>query len=558
MVFFFPLFSTVVDELVIQNAAIKLEADYEECVRVLPYPQNGEVEIHVYFYSDDSGIPTGLNNAAQALFGQKGWKLRWKDLYNDAFNLLKATRIKYPSGRPNRLKASQVDEIDEIINKHLHDFCKHRNVTAVYPSFKVTNSVQTQEACIAVYVLGKGQIPLFESLIPATIGSYPVDVVNGFFVWTNDPYKPIKEAHEQQEFLQLGASIGVKGKQSSGTLGAIVKDEESGTLYALSCNHVLKDAQEKNIIHPGLDVYLNYLHFNLNDYKGEIAKVLGSSVKLPQSPTDEPPQFSVGVLKTKLETWFRELKAIKEQNLASVVPPVSAYTENQIATYEKKLEIAFHQEPRVIADYIAGVTSNIQLKMANGREHFIDVAVAKLRENEVQNLRAQRKVRIIETSHYPSGECLQATAEVNNLFKSGSATGFTKTNRLAEEVLNRRTYIRGEGRGNWIDVECIRCNETGPAQSARCDMCTPHGWLKRCLCIPDKGGQLFSCKGDSGAVIFEKHQDEPASPGFAIIFGTLDTTHHMFAIASPLQFALNGLSKEVGESCQLTLVSEFK
>lgn len=542
MFFFFPLVSAVFDELAIRNAAIKLEDDYEECVRVLPYLQNGEVEIHVYFYSDNSGIPTGLKNAAKKLAGPKGWKLKWKDLYNDAFNLLKVTPIKYSSGKPKRLEASQVDEIDEIINKHLHDFCKHRNVTAVHPSFKVTNSEETQEACIAVYVLGKGQIPLGESPIPPTIGSYPVDIVNGFFVRTNDPYKPTK-AHKQQEFLQLGASIGVKGKESSGTLGAIVEDVESGTFYALSCNHVLNDDDEKEIIHPGLDVYLNHVRYNLNNYKGEIAKVLGPSVELPQH--------------SELETMFRDLKAIREQRVASLVPPMSDYTTNLMKTYEKNLEKAFSQQPRPIAKYLVGVTSNAI--MTNGEEYFIDAAIAKLEEGEVQRVRAQSKVRIIDTPHYPSREYLQATAKVNNLFKSGSATGFTETNRLADEVYDKPTHIRGGGKaGRWIDVGCIPCNKgKKPAQSGRCEQCTPHGWFKRCLCIPDKGRKPFSGEGDSGAVIFEKHEGTLLSSGFAIIIGILDTQRHAFAIASSLQFALEELSRKVGEPCKLKLASEF-
>ena len=520
---------------------------------MLPYLQNGEVEIHVYFYSNNSGIPTGLNNAAQALFGQKGWKLKWKDLYNDAFNLLKVTPIRYSSEKPKRLEASQVDEIDEIINKHLHEFCKHRNVTAVHPSFKVTDSEEKQEACIAVYVLGKGQVPLGESPIPPSIGSYPVDIVNGFFVGTNDPYRP-KEAHEQEEFLRLGASIGVKGKQSSGTLGAIVEDVESGTLYALSCNHVLNDADEKEIIHPGLDVYLNYLRYYLNNYKGEIAKVLGSTVELPEFPDDVHEASTLNAM-------FINLKAIKEQNNASIESGASKYTKRLFRICEEKLEEAFVEPPRTIAKYLVGVTSNV--KMTNGKEHFIDVAIAKLEEGEIRTLKDEKKVRIIDTPHYPSSEYLRATAEVNFLFKSGSATGLTETNCLANEVHNRPTYIRGGGKGNWIHVRCIPCSKgSEPAQSARCELCRPHGWFKRCLCIPDKEGRPFSCEGDSGAVIFEKREDTLASSGFAVIFGKLDTSHHVFAIASPLQFALEELSRKVEnrnrEPCRLKLSSEFK
>ena len=563
MVFFFPLFFTLVDERVIWNAAITFEAEHEECVRVLPYFQNGDVEIHLYVYNDRSGIPTELKNAAQAFFGQKRWKLIWADLYNDAFNLLKITSIEYSSGKPKRLEASQVDEIDEIINKHLHVFSKHRNVTAVQPSFKVTNSVQTQEACIVVYVLGKGQIPLGESSIPDTIGSYPVDIVNGFCVRTNDPYLPT-EAHEQEEFLRLGASIGVNGKESSGSLGAIVEDVNRGTLYALSCDHVMNNADEKQIIHPGLDVYLNYLRYHLGEYKGWVERTIRPSVELPTFPDHT-------LEETELQNMFSDLKILKENYIASGIRRVSESRLNKIQLYEDKLEEAFGKRPRVIGKYLAGVRYNVKLETNSGKEHFIDAAISELNEDEVEKVKAEGEVEIIGTSHYPNGECLSATAVVNDLFKSGSATGFTRSNRLADELGNRPTYIRGQGNGRWIDVECINCSKTGPAQSqardvlSPCEQCKPERWLKRCLCIQHQGAKPFSDIGDSGAVIFEERgNEELAAPGFAIIFAELPTQYCKFAVALPLEIALEALSKEVSKlrpnsskPCQLKLASKF-
>jgi len=391
---------------------------------VLPYSQSGEVEIHLYVYNDRSGIPTELRNAAQSRFGKRGWKLVWADLFNDAFNLLKVTPLAYLSEEPKRLEKSQVDEIDEIINNHLHVFSKHRNVTAVQPSFKVTNSVQTQEPCIVVYVLGKGQIPLGESEIPCIIGSYPVDVVNGFCVRTSDPYNP-REAHEQKDFLRLGASIGVNEKLSSGTLGAIVEDVTNGTLYALSCDHVMNDAHENKIIHPGLDVYRSYLRYHLAEYRGWTGRDTADS--LPQLPDN--------CLKiAELEEIFKALKAKKGKKMTSVSP----YKLNMIQIHEGKLEEAFGKRPRVIAKYFAGVRCNVHY---SGKEHFIDAAISELNKDEVEKLKREREVAIIGTNYYPSGECLSATADVKDLFKSGSATGFTQSNLLANELGNRPTYI---------------------------------------------------------------------------------------------------------------------
>ena len=532
---------------------------------MLPYLQNGDVEIHLYIYSDRSGIPTELKNAAEAFLGQKGWKLKWRDLYNDAFNLLEVTSIEYSSGEPKRLEASKVDEIDAIIDNHLHIFSKHRNVTAVQPSFKVTNSIQTQEACIAVYVLGKGKIPLGESEIPCTIGSYPVDIINGFCVKISDQYEPT-EAHEQKEFLRLGASIGVNGKQSSGTLGAIVEDVNSGTLYALSCDHIMYDADKKEIIHPGLDVYLNYLQYHLGDYKGWVERTVGPAVELPQ--------FQDNIIEeTGLQKMFSELKTLKESYIASGIPHVSKYCLNQIQILEKKLEEAFGKRPRVIAKYSAGVRCNVNLEKSDGKQHFIDAAIAELNEDEVKELKAERDVVIIGTAHYPSGECISATTDVNlDVFKSGSTTGFTQSSLLvgASQVLP--TYIPDfwpSSNSAWIDVECINCNKRGSGQSqvqeqpGPCEHCKPLRWLKRCLCIQPQGVYSFYVKGDCGAVIFEKRKNEMPSPGFGIIFAELLSQYFKYTITLPLEIALEALSQKVSETrpknkpCQLRLSSSF-
>ena len=542
MIFFFSLCSSLVDEYVIRNATIKFEAEHEECIRVLPYLQNGEVEIYLYVYNDRLGIPTELKLAAQAFLGQKGWKLVWADLYNDAFNLLKVTSLEYSSGEPTRLDASKVNEMDEIINKHLHVFSKHRNVTAVQPSFKVTDSIQTQEACIVVYVLGKGRIPLGESAIPDTIGSYPVDIVNGFCVRTTDWYEST-EAHEQKEFLRLGASIGVNGKESSGTLGAIVEDVNTGTLYALSCDHVMNDADKKEIIHPGFDVYLNYLRYHVGEYKGWVERTIAPAVELPQFPDD---MFE----ETELQKMFSDLKTLKENYIASKIRRVSEYRLNQIQFYENKLQEAFGKRPRVIAKYSAGVRCNVRSEKSNSKEHFIDAAIAELSEDEVINLKAERDVVIIGTARYPNGECISATTGVKDVFKSGSTTGLTQSNLLAGASRILPTYIpdfRPNGNSSWIDVE----------------QCKSERWLKSCLCIQQQGAYSFSVKGDCGAVIFEKRRNQMPSPGFGIVFAELPSQYFKYTIALPLEIALEALSEKVSESrpnskpCQLRLASSF-
>lgn len=73
-------------------------------------------------------------------------------------------------GAPKGLNESQVNEIIEIISKNLH----------VLVSLKIPKSKQTEKPCVMFYILCKGVIPDSECAFPRTLGSYPVDVVDGF------------------------------------------------------------------------------------------------------------------------------------------------------------------------------------------------------------------------------------------------------------------------------------------------------------------------------------------------------------------------------------------
>ena len=106
-----------------------------------------------FVFSSKSGVPQKLKDAAQECFRGIKVKLEWFDLYSDATEILKVTPMEFPSGKPERFNE---------INKNLHVLVKHRNVTAVQASFKIINSKQTKQPCFAIYVLGKGSIPVGE------------------------------------------------------------------------------------------------------------------------------------------------------------------------------------------------------------------------------------------------------------------------------------------------------------------------------------------------------------------------------------------------------------
>jgi len=649
----------------IVTATMKFEAEHEECLRVLPYAEGDQMVVQLYVFSGESGIPESLKVAAQKCFGEMEVNLKWSDLYNDAANVLNITPIVYPSaGEPKILEASQVDEISEIISKHLHVFDKHRNITAVQASFKITESKQTENPCIAIYVLGKGYIPVGESEFPHTVGPYPVDVVDGFWYRTRDPWTP-NGAQEQSEVLCLGASIGVNGEGASGTLGAIVEDGNSGTFYALSCDHVMRhpaldeslnhakyhfdeynrakdnisepcclearvaiespqdlemfaekfkelktikeelsdcerctketlrkleehvksflEEHEKvwkitEIIHPGLNDHLNNLKYHLNEYRNWIARVVEPDcleVRFAVESLQEPEML--------LEK-FKDIKAVKEKYRNS--GRGSEQILKKITKHEKRFETGL-QPPRVVGNYIAGVSRNV--KWTDGKEYFVDAAIAKLTADEVKRLRQSEIAKMIGTAHYPSGKCSPATTQAimsaQELCKNGKTTGYTRTDRLVGASVDPPLFMKPslfQTSGNRLfDVgmpndSCQECAEGRIAQyqreeiheldfprkdykEGRAIQCE-NLWRKNCLCIVN-GKYLFADQGDSGAVIFAKRDENLSAclPGFGIVFAVHENAHKRYTIASPLEVVLNALSQEISKdkTCNFQLVSKY-
>ena len=553
------------------TTAIDFEANHKECVRVLPYFDGGHTKVHFYVFSGKSDVPQKLQDAAQECFGEMKVKLEWFDLYNDATEILKATRIEFPSGKLERLNESQIYEINEAINKNLHVLVKHRNITAVQASFKITNSKQTKRPCIAIYVLGKGSIPLGEFQFPRTLGDYDVDVVDGFWFRTgkDDPWKPEK-GQEPREVLRLGASIGVRGEKGCGTLGAIV--ESDGNFYALSCDHVMKHPQ-REIIHPAQDDYLNYLNYHLQEYAKQIQYI----IKREQRYILET-QLSFGILKEVelLNEKFQELKSIKKDHFDQQ----RAREENveEANWHERVLEKDLRTLPRVIGRYNAGISHNV--RWTDNQEYFIDAAIAQLNSEEVHSLRNSDVAEVIGTRKRPSGRCSLRVTAYGDLCKSGRTTEYTDSGHHARPGMYLRdtSYQLNARNTNLVNVVkqvslCQGCFEASGVQddltrtSPPCSYCTEDRitlrdsvWWKNCLCIDcpydPATGERFSAEGDSGAVIFEIEGDGSLL-GFGIIFARQCHSYGPCTLASPLRPALETLSRKISQNASLRLLSNY-
>ena len=483
---------------------------HKECIRVLPYEDaNCQVYVQLYVFCDKNDIPKELKAAAQEFFGETGVKLKWTNLYH------------YASNKPNivsedfkQLEVSQVNDIGDIIKRNLPVFSKHRNITAIQPSLKVTNSKQTNDPCIRVYVLGKGCFPFDESEIPNAVENCPVDIVDGFWFETSGTPKPLR-AHKQGEYLRLGASIGVKGTGNSGTLGAIVKDDD-GRFYLLSCDHVMRSVRGREIIHPAENHYSTSLKYHLIVYHNWINRIFNQRDAFQHNHPDSV-------------EYFRQLERIVDSFYSG------RYRHPKLRECEGKLRKLISEPPRTVAYFIDGICEN------RGEFH-IDAAVAKLTNEEIEALKRNGYVEIIDTEDYPDGNVTRDDSQnrIREWRKSGSTTGYTslKTNFFFSCV-----FLRKSARER-------------PSSTSRGFDLRDFEWCKKCIVLENENNNLFSYTGDSGAVVFEKSEQQlPAMPGFGIVIAKLITTSNQGAgtIAIPLRIALDQLSEKLGS--RLTLVS---
>ena len=551
--------------------AMEFEAEHRECVRVLTYTDDDHVKVKFYVFSGKSGIPETLKAAAQDCFKEVDVKLEWLDLYRDVDKILKIRPLEYPSGTRQVLNASQANEINKIISENLHVLVRHHNITAVQPSLKITNSNQTGIPCITLYVLCKGVIPDGECPFPRTLGSYSVDVVDGIWFRTDDPWTP-NGAQEPNEVLCLGASIGVQGEDAAGTLGAIVTDSKT-SYYVLSCDHVMRHGTKSEIIHPTQNDYLNYLNYNLQEYGKRIKFIINKDICYTQ-----PDQFSFENIAELegLSKKFKELQKIKETHQDD--KRATKRNLNKVEKYEEALQKGLELQPRVIAKYSFGISGNTTCD--DDQQYYIDAALAELTPEEIDRLKQNKEVELNETGDRLSGEYSSGLTPKGDLYKSGRTTGFTQTECREEpslflmdstfvvkaqnddlfDVLKRvrlcQSCKKRSGIGEQLESTIVNCASCEKDTATLCDSL----WLKNCLCIdhPSRRGypSVFATEGDSGAVLFEK-DDAKNLRAFGIIFGEHLTAYEHYALATPMKIALESLSKRFPKKTDLSLISKF-
>lgn len=348
------------------------------------------------------------------------------------------------------------------------------------------------------------------------------------------------------------------------------------TFYGLSCNHVMKHWERSEIIHPALNDHLNYLNFHLQEYGKWVKEILDPDIFYAHT-MDEVFEYPIYRDQDEMFAKFIELEQIKERYLNS--PKATARKREHITFYENAFRKGLPQ-PRVIGRYTNGVSRNVM--WTDNRQYFIDAAIAELEPQEKGRLEDSQTAEMIGAG-YPLGDIVRfGRAATRPLCKSGRTTGFTDSGRHANPAVfvNAGCYEEADTIKKLVNVLktndkiCGQCAERSGWRNlfrneniirGLCGFCifNQEGledrlWWKNCLCI-DKSGSVnsrpgFSTAGDSGAVVFERSEDDSLR-GFGIIFGKFEHSFGIYSLASPLHIALETLSRL--QDVNLALVSNY-
>ncbi|XP_053389218.1 uncharacterized protein LOC123533163, partial [Mercenaria mercenaria] len=166
--------------------------------------------------------------------------IRTVDHYNEEGKYVMHSR----KSAENRLSASQSEKIRNVIDLYADTLMQnHRYISVITGGgvrsvgFATGNEEIIPEACVVVYVLIKGKIPLDEEKIPKTLDGIPVDIREGGFQTS------VLTASDFHTNVRMGCQITSSVKPDVyGTIGGFIEHPEYG-LCGITCAHVLMNEQ---------------------------------------------------------------------------------------------------------------------------------------------------------------------------------------------------------------------------------------------------------------------------------------------------------------------------
>ena len=525
-----------------RSLALRFMDSNPSCVRAIPY-ENGEdisgkprINMCLYMNTSGMGITEDIREAAERIFAD--YSLTFYDL---ECKPLGEHVISRPTS--DQTKTKDLANLAKLIEKNLSVFETRLNVTAVQPSYKIRKAQETNELCVAIFVLGKGKIPVGEKDFSEVeqLSNYPFDVVEGYYISACQPFL------SRVSPLHFGVGVGVKGCKGVGTLGAFLTDEKEDC-YILSCQHVLKKELATSIEQPAEEDFIT------------AKETLEKSIPRKEN--------KIKVLETKR---FGALNERERKNIDRQIRTAKRELEDQ---KERLKDLSDDGGPRHIATHAFGLQTNVHI---SDKVFFVDAAIAKVSDHEFNDIKSSIRGTVYgyddEDTKPISGEIVhwdrcETEAETARFWKCGRTTGHTKGAQLQcrHFFLNREGFKKFACFGVFthrnFETFCencaneVKCDlvETSLLEERSCGKCERkiskedkkrELWAYNCFTVLKKQTP-FSDRGDSGSVIFDEE-----GRAWGIIIGSFETGHYFYTVAISLDIAIQALNQLSNRSLNL-------
>ena len=553
-----------------RSLALRFMAANPSCIRAVPHDtisteghDKPAISMCLYINTHGQGITDDLREKAKKMFS--GYNLMFVDLECEP-------RGEYvtPQVCEDQVDIKKMTQLAEIIEQNLTIFENRLNVTAVYPSYKISDAHETNDLCITVCVLGKGKIPVGEKDFSEVelLSGYPFDIVEGYFALTHGSF--LSKASP----LHLGVGIGVRGNSNIGTLGAFLTDEEN--IYALFCQHMVSKLREKQSSEEDFIREKVQLKKRISEKKklleelkesGDNDTEMAERIRIIENEVRAPEKDEIFIEQPAEDDFISEIIELKKHIYHASDRRAISSKYHQAISNNLKHMLTFGS-PRFIASYSCGVQMNYQ-GQSDGK-FFVDAAIAKINDDEWD---------IMKNGGLPyhfdkdiNGEIVTwkeiETKAHASFWKCGRATGYTDLGRIVctHFFANLEGFRKSRCFGLFTNVafntycQTCACNiecdlvETSLLNNRTCTECRcvidrgSRGlelWAYNCFLVHSKR-RSFSEEGDSGAVIFDQE-------GYAwgIIVGVFDNMHFVHSVVISIDIAIQSLSAKLGKKLKL-------
>jgi hypothetical protein len=288
-----------------------------------------------------------------------------------------------------------------------------------------------------------------------------------------------------------GVGIGVEDDNTStGSLGCVVKHNETGEVCILTCDHVVRreGRAELSVVQPSLQDYEESLSES-NKGKEECSKKIAElKAKIPVSEHDTKRlEAELKTQKIVLEIMERKLQLTREQQCPIKIGTFSSRAEHFARTndYECKASSKRHG----IDAAIVSIEHNAKEKLLRGKARVWPDDLKDEGGNTVEEIKLNGNVMTKE-------ELEKAMASQSTVYKHGRTTGLTQ-GRLRKKLED--IDFNGDPRS-----DSAAGDHSGEAPNSRKDNVWRNVIYVEAIKENEIGERCFSDDGDSGAVVFDE------------------------------------------------------